>query len=167
MKLLNFLLIAIMITIIACQQPSEADVTPVAAEEAPTTPDMEAIKAEIQALETAYAEAHTAKNSAAVAAFYSEDAVKMSNNKPSVVGREAIIKDLEESYAKRKGNTTISFETTEVFGDDNLVTEVGKSIGKDEAGKVTYTGKYMAIWEKRDGKWICIRDIGNDDAIEK
>jgi len=34
----------------------------------------------------------------------------------------------------------------------------------DAAGKVTATGKYMAVWEKRDGKWLCIRDIGNEDA---
>ena len=37
----------------------------------------------------------------------------------------------------------------------------------DATGKVTYTGKYMAIWEKRDGKYICLRDISNDDAKEK
>ena len=61
----------------------------------------------------------------------------------------------------------IAFEIADVFGDENQVTEVGKSIVKDSTGKVTYTGKYMAIWEKRDGKYVCIRDIGNDDAKEK
>ncbi len=38
---------------------------------------------------------------------------------------------------------------------------------KDASGKVIRTGKYMAIWEKRDGKYICIRDIYNDDAVLK
>ena len=35
------------------------------------------------------------------------------------------------------------------------------------AGTVTYTGKYMAVWEKRNGKWLVIRDIYNDDMKEK
>jgi hypothetical protein len=32
------------------------------------------------------------------------------------------------------------------------------------AGKTFYTGKYMAAWEKRDGEWVCIHDIANDDV---
>lgn len=55
----------------------------------------------------------------------------------------------------------------DAFGCDNYVTEVGKTIRKDSTGKTTYTGKYMALWEKRDGKWICIRDIGNYDKKEE
>ena len=53
------------------------------------------------------------------------------------------------------------------FGSDNYATEVGKTTRKDSTGKVVSTGKYMAIWEKQNGKWICIRDINNDDAKEK
>ncbi len=55
----------------------------------------------------------------------------------------------------------------DVFGSENQVTEVGKSTIKDATGKVTYTGKYMAIWEKRDGKYVCVRDIFNDDMKAK
>jgi nicotinamide riboside transporter PnuC len=29
-----------------------------------------------------------------------------------------------------------------------------------------FTGNYMAIWEKRDGKWLCIRDIGYSNTKE-
>jgi len=42
-----------------------------------------------------------------------------------------------------------------------------KSTIKDAAGKVISSGKYMAVWEKRNGKFICVRDIYNDDAKEK
>jgi ketosteroid isomerase-like protein len=47
------------------------------------------------------------------------------------------------------------------------VTEIGTAISKDASGKVIRTGKYMAVWEKRDGKYICIRDIYNSDAAAK
>jgi hypothetical protein len=81
-----------------------------------------------------------------------------------ISGKEAIIKDMEAAMATKPKGSTIAFDVLDVFGDENTVTEVGKTTGKDSTGKVTYTGKYMAIWVKRDGKYVCIRDIGNDDA---
>jgi uncharacterized protein (TIGR02246 family) len=157
------LLAASFLMFASCQPAPEAT----ADAAAPPAPDMEAIKAEIQARETAYAEAYTAKDAATVAAMYTEDAVAMSDDKPSVTGRAAIQKDMEESYAKRTSDMNMSFETVEVIGDANRVTEIGKSIGKDAAGTVVYTGKYMAIWEKVDGQWMCTRDISNDDTKDK
>ncbi len=45
-----------------------------------------------------------------------------------------------------------------------MVTEVGEATSSDASGKVATSGKYMAIREKRGGKYVCIRDISNDDA---
>lgn len=84
-----------------------------------------------------------------------------------VTGNAAIKKDLEESLAKRPKGATTAYEVLDAFGCENYVTEIGKTTRKDSTGKITFTGKYMAIWEKRNGKWICIRDIGNEDAKEK
>ena len=83
------------------------------------------------------------------------------------VGKVAIQKEMEESLAKRTQGETVAYETLEVFGDGNTVTEIGTAISKDASGKVIRTGKYIAIWEKRDGKYICIRDIYNTDAAAK
>lgn len=147
----------------ACQQAPETK--PVVQEAAKA--DMVKVKAEIQTLENAWAAADNARDAAAIAAFYSDDAISMSNNAPMLVGKAAIQKDIETSLAKRKEGNTITFETLEVFGDDKLVTETGKTTSKDASGKVVYNGKYMAIWEKRDGKWLCTRDISNDDEKAK
>jgi uncharacterized protein (TIGR02246 family) len=132
-----------------------------------TQPDMASVKADIQAMETAWANADNARDAKAVTAFYSDDAISMSSNKPMLVGKAAILKDVEAGLAKKMKGTTASYEIMDVFGDANAVTEVGKTIVKDSTGKVTYTGKYMAIWEKRDGKYVCVRDIWNDDVKEK
>jgi uncharacterized protein (TIGR02246 family) len=130
-------------------------------------PDLTKLKAEIQALENSWAAADNARNAKAVAAFYADDAISLANNKPMLVGQAAILKDIEENMAKRAKGSTVSYDIMDVFGDENTVTEVGKATFKDAAGKIISTGKYMAVWEKRIGKFVCIRDIYNEDAKEK
>jgi uncharacterized protein (TIGR02246 family) len=145
----------------------KTSVEPVVTEEKIVEPDMASIKAEIQELESAWAAADNARDANAIAEFYSDDAMSLSNNAPISKGKTAIQKEIEEGMAKKAEGETVSYNTLEVFGDENTVTEIGTSISKDASGKVIRTGKYMAIWEKRDGKYICIRDIYNSDAVEK
>ena len=118
-------------------------------------------------MENSWAEADNARDTNAVAAFYADDAVSMVNNKPMLVGKAAIKQEIAASLAKRAKGATVAYDIIEVFGDENTVTEVGKITVKDASGKVTYTGKYMAVWEKRNGIYICIRDISNDDVKAK
>ena len=148
----------------ACQQAPEPK--PAAVQEVPK-PDLAKLKAEIQAINNTWAAASNARNTAAILAFYADDAVSMSNNKPMIVGKAAIQKDSETWFEKTKEGSTVAYETMDVFGDENLVTETGKITTKDAAGKVTYTGKYITVWEKRNGKWLVIRDMSNDDVKEK
>ncbi|MEP7376454.1 MAG: DUF4440 domain-containing protein [Chitinophagaceae bacterium] len=131
-------------------------------------PDLATMKADIQALESAWATADNARDTNAVAAFYAKDAISLVSNKPMLVGKAAIQQDIANTLGKKRvKGSTVSYDVMDVFGDGNIVTEVGKTTIKDASGKVTYTGKYMAVWEKRDGKYICVRDIGNDDVKEK
>jgi ketosteroid isomerase-like protein len=129
-----------------------------------TAPDMSKIEAEIKAIEDAWAAASTAKDVATIVGFYADDAISMNDDQPMQLGKAAIQKGVEEEMARRKGNTTAAFETLDLYGDENRVTEVGKTTITDNTGKVVYTGKYMAVWEKRNGKWLTIRDMSNDDA---
>lgn len=130
-------------------------------------PDMAAVKAEIQAMENAWAKAQTDKDVEGLLAMYSDDAISMADGKPSVSGREALRVDIEANMASRPEGQVTAFETTEVYGIEDQVTEIGISTSTDAAGNVIETGKYMAIWEKRDGKYVCIRDIYNQDAPKK
>ena len=157
--------VALLLLVIGCSAPAPKPVeTPVVVE---TKPDMAAIKEEIQALESAWSAADNARDANAVAAFYADDAWSLSNDKPTLVGKAAILAEITEGFAKKAVGSTVSYEVQDVFGNENQVTEIGKSTVKDAAGNVTSTGKYMAVWEKRDGKYICIRDIYNNDAKEK
>ena len=129
-------------------------------------PDLGKIKAEIQAIETAWAEADNARDVNTLLSFYADDAVSMSNNAPSAVGKEALTKEIENNMANKGAGNTVVYTTLEVFGDEDIATEIGTSTTKDASGKIVSTGKYMAIWERRDGKYVCIRDIYNDDTKE-
>ena len=76
----------------------------------------------------------------------------------------AIKKDLAEGLAKKSKGTQTTYDVMDVYGAGNYATEVGKTTRKDSTGKLISTAKYMAIWEKRNSKWVCIRDIYNEDA---
>ena len=155
--------------VIGCNAPADEQSaqTTETAKSDDAKPDLAKIKGEIQALENSWAEADNARDTNALAAFYADDAVSLSNNKPMVVGKVAIQQDIAASLAKKEKGATVAFDIIDVFGDENTVTEVGKTTVKDASGKVTYTGKYMAIWEKRNGKYVCVRDISNDDVKAK
>jgi ketosteroid isomerase-like protein len=144
----------------ACQQTPESQ--PVA-QEAPK-PDLVKVKAEIKAVEDAWAAASNSKDVATIVGFYADDAISMNDDQPMLVGKAAIQKGVEAEMARRKEKEKTVFETLDLYGDENRVTEVGKTTVSDSTGKVIYTGKYMAVWEKRNGKWLTIRDMSNDDA---
>jgi ketosteroid isomerase-like protein len=130
-----------------------------------TATDQSAIKATIQAIENEWAAAANARDVEAEVAFYADDAVSIEPYKPDMlVGIAAIRKRIEAEKNQKKEGETSFFETLEVFGNGNLVTEIGRITSKDRDGKVMYSGKYMAIWEKRNGRYVTIRDIYSSDA---
>lgn len=116
-------------------------------------------------MEDAYATALNNKNAEAVVVYYADDAVSLSYNEPMLVGKAAILEDTRKQMAKDTSGATIKFEVVDVFAAGDLAVEVGKSIKTLPSGKIK-TGKYISTFEKRGGKYICIRDIWNNDAPE-
>ncbi len=159
------LCVALFFFVIGCNTPAPKPTETTVQVETKT--DITKIKAEIQALESSWSAADNARDANAVAAFYADDAMSMSNDKTTLVGKAAILADITEGLAKKAAGSTVSYEVMEVFGDEKVVTEVGKSISKDASGNVLSTGKYMGVWDKRDGKFVCIRDIYNNDKKEE
>ena len=149
---------------VGCNTAPEKEKEVEVRQEAPVAKtDMAAVKTQIQELENTWAEVDNARDAEKISNFYAEDAVVMSADKPMIKGREAIKKDMEASMAAREKGATAKYEVLDVYGDENVVTEIGKSTRMDAAGKVISTGKYIAIWEKRDGKYVCVREMGFTD----
>jgi len=136
----------------ACQQPAGGSI------------DLTKAKAEIQALENDWAAALNAKDVDALMAMYKDDAVSMPDQEPMMVGKEAIRKQQELDFASMPEGMNFTFETLDVYGTENTLTEFGKSTYKDASGNVIGSGKYAVVWEKQNGKYLCAREIYNNDT---
>ena len=135
------------------------DVKPVSTED-----KMVAIKAEIIAIEKSWDTYFNSGDLDNLLNLYADDAIRLPNNQTIISGKEAIKKEMEIEQTNLKKGYTNTSETTDVFGDENTVTEVGKTIRKDASGKVKSTGKYMTIWKKVNGKFVTAREMWNDDV---
>ncbi len=126
--------------------------------------NMDSVKMEIAALEANFAKASNAKDIDGVAAYYTSDAESLAPDEPTRVGMDAIKAGIKREMERDTFGTTIAFTTTGVWAAGNYVTETGTMQSKDKEGKVAYSGKYMTLFELRDGKYVAIRDIWNSDA---
>lgn len=74
---------------------------------------------------------------------------------PKIIGRENIIKVMGSMI---RDGTTGTFETTDIWGNDQLIVEEGKGAWYDKNSQVTDRGKYLLIWKKENGEWKILRD---------
>lgn len=129
--------------------------------------NLDEIRTEIQKMEDAYAAAEKAKDADGVVAYYSDDAVSYSRNEEPVSGKAAI----RERIARRletdtTGNYSV-YKIVDLFADGDMAVEIGSWSTIDPAGDKVETGHYMSHFEKRDGKYVCVRDMSVNSAPEK
>ena len=123
--------------------------------------DLANAKKEIEAANKELMNVIAKGDSIGTAAAYSPDGAVMFNNMPSVNGTENLIK-VWSSFINA-GIRNIELTTTEVWGDENYITEEGTFIIKSNEGAQLDKGKYLVLWKKVDGKWKLHRDISNSD----
>jgi uncharacterized protein (TIGR02246 family) len=126
--------------------------------------DMNIVKAEIQAIENKWADALNEKDINSLMALYADDATNMQDGAPTLRGKAAIRSQQEKEFAAPPRYASISFQTQDIYGTPDEVTEVGTSSEKDASGKETATGKYMVVFKKIDGSYKCVREIYNKDS---
>ncbi|MEO7446480.1 MAG: nuclear transport factor 2 family protein [Ferruginibacter sp.] len=149
----------------SCQEgaKTETDKVETPAMETPKA-DPAQVRSDIVALEKAWADALNKKDVNALMALYADDAVTMPPGEPSITGKANIQKKEEADFLSPSTYSSIAFETQDVYGQGDVVTEVGKTMYNDAEGKTLRTGKYMAVFEKRDGKYLCIREMYSNDS---
>jgi ketosteroid isomerase-like protein len=156
-KVINGLVLSILISsAIACNTKKAEPVEAVI--------DKEQIKKEIQAKEDEYAATYNAGETKNIG-YYAEDATTFAQNKAPLVGRKAIVEYLEVGIDSLDRNNKISFSTKEVFvsNDGNMVVEIGYYKVVDSTNVAINTGNYMVLFEKRDGKYVSVRDMSASD----
>lgn len=126
--------------------------------------DKEQIKKEIQAKENQFAELYNAGELRSIG-YYADDATSFSQNKPPLIGKTAIVEYLKAGIDTSPKGDKISFLTNEVFvsTDGNQVVEIGSYKLVDSTNVAINSGNYMVLFEKRDGKYVVVRDMSASD----
>ncbi|KAF2338806.1 YybH family protein [Flavobacterium ginsenosidimutans] len=126
--------------------------------------DLKQVKKEIQEKENEYAATYNAGQLKEIG-YYAEDAITFYQNRPPIIGKEARTEFLKSDLANN--TNVISFETKEVFvsNDGKMVVEVGYYKVTDSTNTPINTGNYMSLFEKRDGKYVCLRDMSASDGL--
>lgn len=130
----------------------------------PATPeakkvDMDQVKTAIQAKEDAYAAGEKAKDAAAVAAYYSNDAISYNRNRAPSVGKAAIQSEIAARIASDSSGNLTTYKVVDLFVEGETVIEVGSYTTTNPAGAVTDSGHYMSCFRLEDGKYNCFRDM--------
>jgi ketosteroid isomerase-like protein len=124
--------------------------------------DKEEIKKEIQAKEDEYAKLYNSGEVKNIG-YYADDATTFYQNKAPLVGKVAIVDFLKSDLDSN--TNVISFKTNEVFpsNDGNQVVEIGYYKVLDSSNATINTGNYMVLFEKRNGKYVSVREMSASD----
>jgi ketosteroid isomerase-like protein len=135
-------------------------------EKAKPVVDKEKVKAEIQAIEDKFASVYTHRNVDSLT-YYSDSAVSYFVGQEPIKGKEAIHRFISEELKDFPKGVKIINETLEVYvtDDGNNVAEIGAYKRVDSTGKVLQNGHYFSFFAKRNGKYVCTRDMATAHAI--
>lgn len=142
---------------ISCNKKTEETVA------APTV-DKEQIKMEIQAIENTFATHYNTKNTDGIT-YYADDAKSFFIGREPISGKDAILKYLSNDIKGVRNGVKFSFTTNEVYvsNDGQLVTEIGEFKLADSTEVKIEGGNYISVFEKRNGKYVCLRDMATSN----
>ncbi len=128
----------------------------------PVVIDKEQIKTDIQARENLFAKTYNSGELKKIG-YYDDEAVTFYQNRAPIRGKAERFEFFKFDMATNSNK--ISFTTTEVFpsNDGVQVLEIGYYTVVDSTNTAINTGNYMSLFEKRDGQYVCLRDMSASD----
>jgi len=129
--------------------------------------DKEKIKAEIQAIEDRFALTYNNRDADSLT-YYADDAISYFAGQMPILGKAAIHQHIQDELMDFPEGAKISFETIEIYvtDDGSHVAEIGKHMLVDSTGALLQMGHYFSFFAKRDGKYVCTRDMANSVVFE-
>jgi ketosteroid isomerase-like protein len=111
----------------------------------------------IDSINVKFSEQIASGDSTALASHYWPDAELLLDYSEVVKG-----KDILNAWGAtiRMGIKEMTFTTTDITGSPTLIIETGNYEMKDTKKSIIDRGKYVVVWEKRNGEWKLYRDIG-------
>jgi ketosteroid isomerase-like protein len=131
------------------------------------TIDKDQIKAEIQAIENKFAAIYTHRNADSLT-YYADDAVSYFVGQKPVAGKDSIHQFIQEELMYVPEGAKLINETMEIFvtDDGNNVAEIGAYKMVDSAGVILQNGHYFSFFAKRNGKYVCTRDMATSHPVD-
>jgi ketosteroid isomerase-like protein len=153
--LLGGLMAIILFLSIACNQ-----------EKAKPVIDKEQIRAEIQAIENKFAEVYTHRNADSLT-YYADSAVSYFVGQEPIDGKEAIHQFIMDELKDFPEGAKMINEVVEIYVTENgnNVAEVGAYKRLDSTGKIMQNGHYFSFFAKRNGQYVCTRDMATAHPI--
>lgn len=98
----------------------------------------------------------------ALGKLYTTDSSILHHGKPATVGREKI-RDIFSKFIK-DSITGSSFQTTGLWGNDEVLVEEGTGTWYHANGASLGSGYYLLVWKKEEGEWRIFRDTWFSDG---
>jgi len=132
---------------------------------APGAADSAADRAAIDAVEAAWYKGYNSGDAAAVTAVYAEDAVLNVPGIPALRGKASIGEFYTKDAATFAGAGHSEADTaSEVGVSGDLAWRWGTYKIIDKSGATVDTGKYLTVFQRKDGQWRIFRDTWNSDT---
>jgi ketosteroid isomerase-like protein len=132
-----------------------------AADSVPATPalDLAALRAEIEAKNARFTDAHTTGDSATIDQMFTTDARVLPPGGEAVIGRAAIARLTQEYF--ESGVSEFTETTVDFYASGDLLIDQGNYTMVYGEPKVREVGKYLNVWKREGGEWRIYSNIWN------
>ncbi|NNC84293.1 MAG: nuclear transport factor 2 family protein [Flavobacteriales bacterium] len=128
--------------------------------------DVEAVKAQIEALGAEMDRSIVEQDIEAFMAYYGEGIESYPPGKPAMIGREVIRQNLDEAWAEpAPPGMTFDMQRSDIWVLGDYAVETGTYTFSMEGMDEPEEGKWMNFYENQDGTYRVIRDIWNYDQM--
>lgn len=118
--------------------------------------DVEKERPVIESLINKYSKYLLAGDSVSIAAMYAKDGSIGCKKGPEILSSAG-------SWIRssiKNDSRHVTFKTTTLTADGDLLIETGVAEGRSESGELKYTFQYLVVWKMENGIWKLYRDIG-------
>jgi len=157
----TLLLFGLAALIAACNSKTEVKTTET------RTVNKDSIKTVITDMEKRFATTMESKNVDEMMAYYADDIISVDAGSEPVEGGAALKKALSEMTTRMPDKMKITMYTDDVVvsDDGSQVVENGRYVANDSTGTKIGSGRFMATFALRDGRYKCIREMMAEDKM--
>ena len=130
--------------------------------------DADAARAQIIAADSAWVLAMQSKNVDSLMTYYASDAVSMNEGAKAAEGTDAIRAAYVQMIKRNPRNMTFKVDAVNFSDDGTMASDRGSLSGTaDGPGvkPVNFTGNYINVWQRVNGRWILIAAINNSAPV--